>query len=651
MIMLNSVKHSSVLRNVFCFVGLGMSITAIGQKDDIYTQLRKEYSNENAVFVSRKENAEIKLEKDQLVVYSKTYEELLLLTDKTSEYIDRNVYWSSFSDIEDLDARSEIPDGNGYKTIKVKNFSKTNEISDGTFYDDSRSYQFVFPGLTNGSRTILSYTEKLKDPHLFGRFYFVSFAPEKEVEYSVTFPSSVKIHYKLFNVKDSALQFTSKTSGKSTTYTWKMQNVKKIKSEDDAPNYTYFIPGIVVLIDQYTVDGKTIKVLSDTNDFYNWDYSFIKDVNTTVAPTVKQVVDSITAGATDDLDKVRRIFYWVQNQVTYIAYEDSLGGFIPREASLVCSRRFGDCKDMASTLVEMIKAAGLQAYSTWIGTRDIPYSFEDVPSPSSTNHMICTYIQNGKYYFLDATGKDSPFDFPTSMIQGKQALVGMGEGKYQIVRVPIMDTNRNIYSDSVHMDLADNTTIKAQGKLTMSGYDKISLGYQLQNVDKSNEHKYVSQLLQKGNNKFNLDSYSYENLTDRDKDLGINYSFTLGDYVEQNGNELYLNMQLEKVYMNDLIDADRESPREIEFKTIDKGINTLTIPNGYKVSYLPESAGYNGPLGGFKISYSVKNNVITNESYVYINTLMIYPKDFSEWNKMIRALSHAYNESVTLVKQ
>jgi len=643
-------ENKVLRRSVFAICLILPYFNAFAQKDNVYTQLRKEYSNDNAVFVTRKENVELKIEKGELVVYSKVYEELLLLTDKTSEYIDRNVYWSSFSEIQDLDARSLNPDGNGYKTLKVKNFSKTNEISEGTFYDDSRSYQFVFPGLVNGSRTILSYTEKLKDPHLFGRFYFVSFAPAEDVEYSVTFPSDVKIHYKLFHVNDSAMHFTTKTSGKNTTYTWTMHGVKKVKQEDNAPSYTYFIPCIIVLIDQYTIDNKTVRVLGDTTDFYNWDYSFVKNVNTTVSPVVKQVVDSLTADATDDLEKVRRIFYWVQNQVTYIAYEDSLGGFIPREASLVCSRRFGDCKDMASTLVEMIQAAGLEAHQTWIGTRDIPYSFEDVPSPTSTNHMICTYIQDGKYYFLDATGKNAPFDFPTSMIQGKQALIGMGEGKYRIVRVPIMDTDKNIYYDSVHMSI-DNTLIKGKGKLKMRGYDKILLSYRLQNIDKSKEHKYQAALLQKGSNKFNLDSAWYENLSDRDKDLGINYSFSLGDYVKQNGNELYLNMQLEKVYMNDLIDADREAPREFEFKTIDRGITTLDIPKGYKVSYLPESANYAGPLGGFKINYSVKGNLIINQSYVYLNTLMVYPKDFSEWNKMIRALSRAYNESVTLVKQ
>ena len=63
----------------------------------------------------------------------------------------------------------------------------------------------------------------------------------------------------------------------------------------------------------------------------------------------------------------------------YVAFEDGMGGFVPREAGLVCSRRFGDCKDMASILTAMNRAAGIPAYFTWLGTRDLPYTFSGTP--------------------------------------------------------------------------------------------------------------------------------------------------------------------------------------------------------------------------------------------------------------------------------
>lgn len=619
-------------------------------QNDLYSKLKKKYSSENAVFVSRKENAVVKMEKDVPVIYSNVSEEQLLLTDKTEWYSDRNVYWSDFSEIHDLDARSLVPNGKKYKTFNVKEFTRSNEVPDGAFYDDSRAYKIVFPSLVNGSRTVLSYTEKINDPHLYGRFFFNSYAPAEDVEYSITFPSDVKIRYKLFNVKDSALQFTSKTSGKKTTYTWKISEAKKIKAEDGAPNIEYYVPSIVVLIDQYTVKGQTKKVLADPASLYEWYYDLVKNVNKDISPDIKKVVDSITDDITDSLEKVKRIFNWVQNNITYIAYEDSLGGVVPREASLVYSRRFGDCKDMASTLTQMIRAAGLPAYQTWIGTRDIAYKFSDVPSPIAANHMICTYIQDGKYYFLDATGKDAPFGFYTSMIQGRQALIGMGEGKFKLATVPEMEMDKNILADTSQISL-DGTHINGQGVVHARGYDKILLGRRIQNMDKKERHDFMIGLLQKGNNKFNTDSLAYENLENKDKDLGIHYRFGLDDYVQKNGNELYINMHLEKEHMNDLIEADRLAPCEIEYKNMQSNVSVLQIPKGYKVSYLPENSSYSNPLFGFDIHYLVKGNTVVDEKSIYMNTLMVNPKDFADWNKMIKQLTKAYNETVTLVKE
>ena len=333
-----------------------------------------------------------------------------------------------------------------------------------------------------------------------------------------------------------------------------------------------------------------------------------------------------------------------------VAFEDSLGGMVPREASLVCSRRFGDCKDMASTLVEMIRAAGLEAYKTWIGTRDIPYSFTDVPSPMSTNHMICTYMENGEAHFLDATGKDAPFDFFTSMIQGKEAFVGIGPGKFEILKVPVMDTDKNEFIDSTYLTI-DNTEIKGTGYLRARGYEKIITGRRLMNYENKEKQDLLVELLQKGNNKFRVDSSSFDNLNDRDKDLGIRYKFEINDYLQKNDKDVYFNMQLEKEYQNDLIEPDREVPREFEYKNISKNVNILEIPKGYKVSYLPANSSYSDPMFGFKINYTMSDNKVIYRSYLYINTLMLYKEDFERWNKMIRQLTKAYNETMTLTKE
>ncbi len=640
----------SGLNKILSLFFLLCSITGFSQKEDFYSQLRKKYSSETAVFVSRKEDAVIKIENNAPVIYSNTYEELLLLTDNTSEYMNREVYWEDFSSIKNLDALSLIPEGDKYKTIKVKDFARTNEITEGVFYDNQRAYRFAYPELKNGAREVLSYTEKITDPHLFGRFFFKTYSPANEAAYSVTVPNGVKIRYKLFNVRDSNILFSMKQAGENTIYTWSLKNAGKLKFDDNAPALAYYAPHIVVLLDSYKENGVEKKVMTDPDALYDWFYNDVKDVNKTISPEVKKLVDSITAGATSNVEKVKRIFYWVQDNITYVAYEDSLGGFVPREATLVCSRRFGDCKDMASTLVEMIRAAGLEAYKTWIGTRDIPYSFTDVPSPMATNHMICTYVEGGKNYFLDATGKDAPFNFYTSMIQGKDALVGEGPGKYEILKVPEMDTDKNEFIDSAILTI-HNAVINGQGYLKAKGYEKIITGRQLLNYENKDKQDLLVALLGKGNNKFRIDSSSFDNLEDKDKDLGIRYKFEINDYLQKNEKDIYINMQLEKEYRNYLMEPDRETPLEFEYKNINKNVNILDIPEGYKVSYLPANSSYSDPMFGFQINYEVKDNEVIYRSYIYINTLMLNTEDFDKWNQMIRRLTKAYNETLTLTKE
>jgi hypothetical protein len=265
----------------------------------------------------------------------------------------------------------------------------------------------------------------------------------------------------------------------------------------------------------------------------------------------------------------------------------------------------------------------------------------------ATNHMICTYIDNGHVYFLDATGKYAPFYFFTSMIQGKEAFVGMGPGKFEILKVPIMDTDKNEFIDSTYLTI-DNSEIRGKGHLTAKGYDKIMTCERLMNYENKEKKDLLNELLLKGNNTFRLDTSYFENLNDKDSDLGIRYKFEIGNYMQREDNNVYINMQLEKGHQNDLIQPDRQAPREFDFKRINKNITALHIPEGYKVSSVPSNSNYSGPKFGFKINYRVNGDTIISQTYVYINTLMLYPSDFDQWNQMIRQLSKAYNETVTL---
>ena len=101
---------------------------------------------------------------------------------------------------------------------------------------------------------------------------------------------------------------------------------------------------------------------------------------------------------------IKKIKIKTNENIKYIAFEYALGGFIPREANEVFQKKYGDCKDNSSILFKMLEIAGLQGNLTWIGTRKIPYTYEEVPTRAVDNHMILSYENKNNTYLLPLAG-------------------------------------------------------------------------------------------------------------------------------------------------------------------------------------------------------------------------------------------------------
>ena len=230
-------------------------------------------------------------------------------------------------------------------------------------------------------------------------------------------------------------------------------------------------------------------------------------------------------------------------------------------------------------------------------------------------------------------------------------MIGEGEGKFEIVTVPIIDSYKNLRTDSVLLKFGDHNTMSGTGSITVVGYEKIDLTYPLDGLSDVERTNFFKTFLQKGNNKFIIDSLSYDHLYDRDKPLRVNYNYNIGDYGHTNADELYVNMQLDKSWQNLILDSTlRTAPKEIDYKNNEVDVTILDLPSGYTADCLPSDRKFGGDDFGFDISYREVGNKIIATKKVYINTLMIEPSQFAQWNEFIAKLTDAYSENITLKK-
>ena len=621
-------------------------------QNDQWQQLKDKYPGEPAVFIDRSETVTLQVKGDSLEAYSDVFEDILYLKEQSEVFANRQVHGSHFSEVGEIKAKTLVWDKSKHREMSVANFAKKFDTGDGIFYDDSYYYSFSFPSVAPRNRTQLEYRTNYKDVRFIPGFVFSSYIPQEKSVFTVKTIGNIELQYEVLNDNKNQIKFRKFTKGKETFYEWSVNNMSPFKVDGNSPSIRYFAPHIICYVKSYTAGSTKKNILSGLNDLYNWYYSFVKDLDKTEpSKDLVSVVNSLKKPGDTEEETVKKIFYWVQNNIRYVAFEEGMRGFIPHNGSYVCDKRYGDCKDMASIIVNMLQVAGIKGYHTWIGTRDIPYSYSTVPTPMADNHMIATYIsKDGTYYFLDATDSKLPFGMPSSMIQGKEALIGNGPEKYEVRRVPEISGEKNLKTDSVSLVIKDNELI-GTGKATMHGFSKVFSAYRLDRVEKEDTKQYVTQLLGKGSNKFYLDDYSLTNLQNRDKPTQIDYTFRIGDYFQKIGNEIYVNLNLNKDHYNHYILASRETPWENEYKYVKRETSILEIPEGYEVDYLPSDVKYDGKSVGVEVKYEANAQKIVMHKKFYIDFLLMKPDQFSEWNQSVKPISEVYKEAIILKKK
>ncbi|MEO7045429.1 MAG: DUF3857 and transglutaminase domain-containing protein, partial [Ferruginibacter sp.] len=419
--------------------------------------IKKTFSDADMVYQNYDQQLNLFIKGDVPVAENKTNIDMLMLTDKNINMLSRyKVYQSGYNELTQLDAYTKIPNGNKYKTIKIGDTKTTSSSDNSIFYDDIKETTFDFPALTQNAIAHVDYTQFNKDAHLLTGFYVPSYMPVINASYTVTVPNDIEIKYVVKNDSKGIFKFTEEKKKKETIYKWTVTNFKSEDNYANAPNIRYFQPHIIVYVSSYNNNNGKQPFLNSLNDLYKWNYSFLKELNLDVDPSLKKIVDSLTAGVSDEKAKANNIYQWVQQHIRYVAFENGLEGFRPRQAADICAKRYGDCKDMSSIITKMLRIAGIKAYYTWIGTRDLPYKYSETPLPIVDNHMISTAFIDNNWIFLDGTDPNAKFDMPPAFIQGKEALVGINENEYKLLTVPVTAPERSAIVDSTYITLTNN---------------------------------------------------------------------------------------------------------------------------------------------------------------------------------------------------
>ncbi|MDO6741069.1 MULTISPECIES: DUF3857 domain-containing protein [Polaribacter] len=624
--------------------------TISAQFSEEFNTYSKLYPENSRVRLLQETVIKITQEDDKLIILEQNKEEDLYLNESATYNSKSSVSSSFFFELNEINASSYTFENGKYVESKVEKFTEKDELND-SFYDDSKTLSFIYPKLKKGSKSVLEYSQNIKNPRFLSPFFFGDYFPIIKNKVTIIADKGIELSFKEFNTTNANIKFTKEEKRKKTIYTWVLENQDEFEYESGTPSYTTILPHIVPIINSYKVKKETKKLLGEVSDLYNWYYSLVENVNKEAPdPALVNIVNTITKDKNTDLEKVKAIYYWAQKNIKYIAFEYALGGFIPRESNEVFRKKYGDCKDNSSILFKMLEIAGVKGNLTWIGTRSIPYTYQEVPTPVVDNHMILSYEENGKTYYLDATGRYIKFGLPSSFIQGKEALVSFGN-EFKVKTVPVVDAKENAIIDSTTINIKEDVLV-GNSITHITGYPKINYFNSLENINSESKLKgFYNARFIKGNNKFLINKLEEINKYDYDEDFIINYDFEIKNYFKKLGDEIYINLNLNKDISALKADKKREYAIEYDFKRYQSYVTKFNIPEGYAVDYMPENVSFSNDLITCKISYELKENAVFYKQDIELNFLVLTKEQQTELNKLIKKIEKQYKEIIVLKKQ
>ena len=612
---------------------------------------KKLYPNDDVIRLQQEIVLHIKLDNGTFSIKKDVFEEDLYLNNSANYNSKRSLSYATFFNLDTIEASSFSLQDDTYTENKVTNFNEKNNLND-SFYDDSKELSFIYPKLAKGSKTQLKLQYNIKNPRFLNAFFFGDFYPVIRNKVTIIADKDIELIFKPFHLENTPkITFKKKKKGKNYEYTWSQLNSKKFDIEADAPSYRSILPHIIPIITSYKENNETKKLLDGVGGLYSWYYSLVENINKEdTDPELEALVAELIKGKTSDLEKVKALYYWTQKNIKYIAFEYALGGFIPREANDVFQKKYGDCKDNSSILYKMLEIAGLEGNLTWIGTRKIPYTYEEVPTPAVDNHMILSYEYNNKTYYLDATGRYIQIDYPSSFIQGKEALIANGKS-YKIKKIPVIAANLNTITDSTYLKISGRDII-GSSQTKLSGYLKNNLFYNLENTRKEAAVKELyNKRFSKGSNKFLITSFTEENKFSYEEDFLVRYNFTIQDYVQNIGSEIFINPHINNNIAGIKTKKDRKYAIEFDYKKQYSYTNTIEIPEGYTVSYIPTSVSLGTELLSVNLSYSKVNNTLVCQQDVVFNFINLSVAAQQKVNAIIEQTEKAFKEVIVLQKK
>lgn len=294
----------------------------------------------------------------------------------------------------------------------------------------------------------------------------------------------------------------------------------------------------------------------------------------------KDEVKRLTAGITDNLEKAKKIYNYVQSNIK-VNYTSNIDISFPIKK--IFQNKKGNAIQVNALLATLLSSADLPVKPILLSTRENGKPSELYPIIDEFNYMVCYLEINDQKYFLDASSNKLGFGkLPLKCYNGAARLIDT-----------TMPSIINISADSLLETTKTNVYIinKEEG-LGMTGSFTSSLGYSKsteirERLLTNNESDIFNEQKNKFEFKTDITNSVIENLNDLETSLNLKYNFSLDSEAETIN---FLPLLTEAIKENPFKETKRNYPIEMPYTISQTYLFSMETPKEYEIAEMPKSA-------------------------------------------------------------
>ncbi len=390
--------------------------------EDVYwTEAETDYYEYGGYYELKERRTKIEWESGHWATTTDHHSVIVVLdARKMEEYADFSIKIHPDSRLTELEAATISSDG---QVTEVRDFYERNAAPGFMLYSESKEKVFAMPKVEDRCILDVKYQVKSWQPDLDDGFWFAAAIPIKRAVYSYIVSSTLT---RLCDFKYKCYNFTSRVPDEMTyntandlvhEFTWVIEGVDAFPYEEWMPPMEYYAPRI-------QLSGEVKESSSAGWDgFTEWYYDMLKDY-CLLPSALRDEMLMLKSDLPDSVARMERIRDILAEDYRYVAIGLSDTQWKPHRPTEVCRNRYGDCKDLSTLAICMLREAGFEACPALVLTKDEGEIDRALPVPRF-NHMI-VYIEDQDTW-MDPTLGQVPLGMLHHSERGVDALLIKGE--------------------------------------------------------------------------------------------------------------------------------------------------------------------------------------------------------------------------------